>query len=269
MAYVFAAWTDDGKVHVVLSSPARDVATDSRAAAKGGGKSFPRRSARRSIPVAALGLKKYLGGSGPVSKTSDNEHTAAALGHSEVLSVKHPVGPPIPEFCQPSKDDGHVSAAVAGEKAGDVLDDHPTGSELSKETMELEPKSAPLASQASTLSSHAEVLAGESSADHIDIWEEVGGATSGDASPAAMASVGMLWSSVGVRSVQRLSPFAPVWLFRTVYVTDVGAVLGVGEAAGEDSSAGVVELDLPERPGAGSPEPFVKSSDAGEERANS
>jgi hypothetical protein len=31
---------------------------------------------------------------------SDNEHTAAALGHSEELSVQHSVSEPIPEFCQ-------------------------------------------------------------------------------------------------------------------------------------------------------------------------
>jgi hypothetical protein len=45
---------------------------------------------------------------------SDNEHTAASLGHSEVLSVKHPVGPPIPEFFQPLKDDIEVSSLIAG-----------------------------------------------------------------------------------------------------------------------------------------------------------
>jgi hypothetical protein len=45
-------------------------------------------------------LKKNRCGTSPVSKVSDNEHTAAALGHSEVLSVKNSVGEPIPEFDQ-------------------------------------------------------------------------------------------------------------------------------------------------------------------------
>lgn len=36
--------------------------------------------------------------------------------------------------------------------------------------MELEPQSAPLSSQASTASSHAEVLAGKSSDENIDGW---------------------------------------------------------------------------------------------------
>lgn len=39
--------------------------------------------------MQAVALKKYRCGTSPVSKTSDNEHTAASLGHSEVLSVKH------------------------------------------------------------------------------------------------------------------------------------------------------------------------------------
>jgi len=34
---------------------------------------------------------------------ADNEHTTAALWNSGVLSVKNPVGEPIPEFCQPSE----------------------------------------------------------------------------------------------------------------------------------------------------------------------
>src|SRR5690606_37491247 len=50
-----------------------------------GGKAFPRLSARRRMPRQAVALKKYRCGSSPVSKMSDNEHTAASLGHSEVL----------------------------------------------------------------------------------------------------------------------------------------------------------------------------------------
>jgi hypothetical protein len=55
------------------------------------------------MPRQALALKKYRGGTSPVSKTSDNEHTLASLGQSEVLSVKNPVGEPIPELAQPSE----------------------------------------------------------------------------------------------------------------------------------------------------------------------
>ena len=66
------------------------------------------------MPAAALGLKKYLGGTGWVSKTSDNEDAAPSLGYSEVLSVKHPPGDAVPEFDQPSNQDGKVASSVAG-----------------------------------------------------------------------------------------------------------------------------------------------------------
>jgi len=89
------------------------VARCSSANLKKGGNSLPRFSARRRIPRAAFGLKKYLRGTS-VSKMSDNEHTAAALGHSEILSVKNPPAHAIPEFDQPSKDGGKVPSPVAG-----------------------------------------------------------------------------------------------------------------------------------------------------------
>jgi len=65
------------------------------------------------MPEQAFALKKYFGATS-VSKTSDNEHTAAALGHSEILSVKYPPGDAIPEFDQPPKDDSEVGSSVAG-----------------------------------------------------------------------------------------------------------------------------------------------------------
>lgn len=135
---------------------------------KGPGRSRPRFSARRRMPAAAFGLKKNLGGTSRVSKTADNEHTAASLGHAEVLSVEHPPGVPIPEFSQRPKDGSEVSPAVTRQKARDVLEENPTGSALSSEASELEEQSAPSSSQASTLSSHAEVLAGEPSSEKVN-----------------------------------------------------------------------------------------------------
>jgi hypothetical protein len=64
------------------------------------GKLRPRFSARLSIPAAAFALKKYFGGAS-VSKMSDNEDAAAALGDSEMLSVQHPPGDAIPPPNQP------------------------------------------------------------------------------------------------------------------------------------------------------------------------
>jgi hypothetical protein len=48
----------------------------------------------------------------PVSKVSDNEHTAAALGHSEVLSVKHSVRETIPEVFQRPEDGTKVPSSI-------------------------------------------------------------------------------------------------------------------------------------------------------------
>ena len=57
------------------------------------------------MPRQAVPVKKYRCGTSPVSKMSDNEHTPASLRdspskpvHSDVLSVKHSIGEPIPEF---------------------------------------------------------------------------------------------------------------------------------------------------------------------------
>jgi hypothetical protein len=51
-------------------------------------------------------------GRSPVSNISNNEHTAASLGHSEVLSVKDSVREPIPEFDQRSEEGTKVPSFV-------------------------------------------------------------------------------------------------------------------------------------------------------------
>ena len=75
------------------------------------GRFFLRFSARRRMPRQAVALKKYRCGTLPDSKMSDNEHTAASLGQSEVLSVQDSVGPPIPELCQPSEEGAKVPSS--------------------------------------------------------------------------------------------------------------------------------------------------------------
>lgn len=52
------------------------------------------------IPAQALALKKYFRGKFLVSKTSDNKHTAASLGHSEKLRVQNSPRQTIPEVIQ-------------------------------------------------------------------------------------------------------------------------------------------------------------------------
>ena len=58
---------------------------------------------------------------------SDNEHTAAALWNSEVLSVKNAVGEPIPEFAHRPEDGAKRPSGVKGQDTGDVFPDQPAG----------------------------------------------------------------------------------------------------------------------------------------------
>lgn len=83
------------------------------------------------------------------------------------MSVKDPVGPPIPMVRQPSKDGGKIGPSVGGQQSSDVLDNHPTGSDISNEPSELVPESRPFASEASTLACDADVLTWEPSDDGV------------------------------------------------------------------------------------------------------
>jgi len=65
------------------------------------------------MPLQAVALKKNRCGTAPVSKVSDNEHTAAALGHSEVFSVKDSVGDTIPELHHAPDNGTKVPSAIA------------------------------------------------------------------------------------------------------------------------------------------------------------
>ena len=93
-------------------------ASNSRVAASAPGSARPRFAARRRIPDAALGLKKYLDRSRRVSKTSGKEDTTAALGDSEELSVQHSVGEPIPALAQCPEDGTHCAAVEFHAPAG-------------------------------------------------------------------------------------------------------------------------------------------------------
>lgn len=130
-------------------------ATALSAASKCAGNFFPRRSARRRIPRQHFGLKKYFCGAS-VSKMADNEQTAASLGHSVKLRVKHTpsdfvewaggescVAPAVFRNCwndsgKASKHDCKVSPSIAGENSGDVLEDNPARPKLRNNSMQLE-----------------------------------------------------------------------------------------------------------------------------------
>jgi hypothetical protein len=81
------------------------------------------------MPLQAVALKKNRCGTSPISKISDNEHTAAALWYSEVLSVKHSVGEPVPEFDQAPENGTKVPSSSGRQDAGDVLPNQPLGAQ--------------------------------------------------------------------------------------------------------------------------------------------
>jgi hypothetical protein len=82
------------------------------AAFRAGGNALPLRSALLNIPAHAVGLKKNLGGSTPVSKTRDNEDSTATLGDSEVLSVQDPHGEPVAELHQRPEEGTKVPSTI-------------------------------------------------------------------------------------------------------------------------------------------------------------
>jgi hypothetical protein len=95
-----------------FSSALYSAATCCKAWSKLCGKSFPLFSARRRMPRQAVALKKNRRGTSPISKTSDNEHAAAALGNSKELSVQDSVSEPIPEFDHAPEDGTKIPSSV-------------------------------------------------------------------------------------------------------------------------------------------------------------
>ena len=103
-----------------------DCASVSSAFWSATGSTRPRRAARRRIPVAAFGVKQYFDRCGPVSKTSDKEHSLAPLGDGEESRVQHSPAKAIPELLQRPDDGTHCSpvdwhAATGAGTAGGVV----------------------------------------------------------------------------------------------------------------------------------------------------
>jgi len=94
---------------------------------------------------------------------SDNEHATAALGYSNVLSVKDSVGPPIPEFCQPSKEGSKIPPSARRQDTGDVLPNHPPGAQVVNQAKIDEGQVAARVSHALSESCDREGLTGRSS----------------------------------------------------------------------------------------------------------
>jgi hypothetical protein len=144
-------------------------ATICRARRKATGNVLPLVSARRRIPAQARALKKYRCGTLPESSSaSDNEDTLPSLGQSEVLSVQHSVGEPVPELSQPSEEGSQCPSLVRLQDTRDVLPNHPAGPRSVNKAKKLERQRATLTSQARSKSGDAEVLAWSSANKKID-----------------------------------------------------------------------------------------------------
>jgi hypothetical protein len=94
---------------------------------------------------------------------SDNEDATAALWNSEVLSVKNPVGEPIPEFRQPSEEGAKVPSSFRRQDAGDVLPHQPSGPFAISKAEIFEGQVATFVSQSASKAGDTERLAGGSS----------------------------------------------------------------------------------------------------------
>jgi hypothetical protein len=103
-------------------------------------------AARFRIPIQAF-AESENSGPGDSSRMSDNEHTAAALRHSEVLSVKNRPGHAIPEFGERPDDCFKVAAVSTREEPRDILSDNPGGLDESNEPVILPPERATVSSQ--------------------------------------------------------------------------------------------------------------------------
>lgn len=140
------------------------------AASKRVGNVLPRLSARRRIPCAALWLKKNLWGT-RCSKMSDNVDATASLGDSEILAVEHTPRKAVPEFGKRFDDLPHGFTFVLRQEARNVLDKDPSRLSYRDHTGELEEEARSLAPESRAAARDREVLAGEPSADEVDLLE--------------------------------------------------------------------------------------------------
>jgi hypothetical protein len=108
------------------------------------------------IHAQARALKKNRCGTSPVSKISDNEDATASLGHSEILSVKHSVGEPIPAFDHAPEEGTKVPSSVARQDSGHVLPNDPAGAKAISQSQKRKGQVAALVSHSCSRSRDAE-----------------------------------------------------------------------------------------------------------------
>jgi hypothetical protein len=108
---------------------------------------------------------------------SDNEDTPPPLWHgslhavhSDVLSVKDAVGPPIPEFRQRPEEGSKIPSSVRRQDAGDVLPDQPFRAVAISNRKVGENEASTWVSKSRPKSGDGERLAGRSSDEKVDVF---------------------------------------------------------------------------------------------------
>jgi hypothetical protein len=152
--------------HGVVSATARSAASSS------GGRERPRRVARRRIPAAAFCESEYLSdafGSRIAVSDGAHEHSASPLGHTEVLRIKSSPRDQIPALGQRVEDDSEIPAAVAGVEPFDVFQENCSGAKSVCDSHGFPEEPASLSCKPCSLAGDAEVLAGETSAEEVNV----------------------------------------------------------------------------------------------------
>ena len=99
---------------------------------------------------------------------SDNEHSTAPLGHSEVPCVEQPPAHAVPEFGQRSQYDAEVPTILRGEQSRYVLDQQPSRSKSVSDSGEFMEQAGSCSGEPGALSSDGKVLTGEPSDEDVD-----------------------------------------------------------------------------------------------------
>lgn len=166
---VAPAVTVDSLVAVVVGVVEWLRARVSSSRRRSAGSVTPRSLARRRIPVAALGVKKYRLGTSPSSKTSDKEHASAPLWYAVVLGIQFSVADTVPERGQRPEDDPKIHSLIAGPQSRDVLSNNPTWSLAGNDAKGFPEQAASSSRKPGAPSGHADVLAGEPEGDAVHV----------------------------------------------------------------------------------------------------
>jgi hypothetical protein len=90
------------------------------------------------------------------------------LGQSEILSVQHPPGEPIPEFCQRPKEGSQRPSSVRRQDTGDVFPNKPLRLKYADQTAELQRERTSVALDSGAEAGNREILTRGSSDEDVN-----------------------------------------------------------------------------------------------------